>query len=122
MSGRKNILPAFKLVEAESLGASFTSDPVTLTTVSRLAVNIKASSVTDNTGTFDIEHRVFKDQNNYSDWVALTLSASLILNDDDTSLLADLSLPPGQFRVKFNAAGGTPDGVCDIWITGAQEG
>jgi len=31
-------------------------------------------------------------------------------------------LPVGQVRVAFTAAGGTPDGTCDIWVSGNSVG
>lgn len=122
MSGRKNILPAFKLVDGESLGASFASDPVTVNTATHVCFNITTAGVSDNTGTFAVEHRIYKDSGNYSGWASLTLSSAPTLGDDDAVFMLDLRLPPGQVRVVFTAAGGTPDGTVDVWVTGNSEG
>lgn len=119
---RKNILRAHKLLTAESLADDFESDPVTLTTATRIAFNIKAYDVSDNSGTFSVEHRLYRDADNYSDWASLTLDASPVLADDDVTLLVDVDVPPGQVRLVFTADGGTPDGSADVWITGAQGG
>lgn len=103
MSGRKNVIPAYQLLDAQSLGDSFTSDPITLTTVSRVGFNVATSGVTDNVGTFGVQHRVYKDANFYSDWSDLTLSSVPTLANDDDTFLIDVSVPPGQVRLKFNS-------------------
>lgn len=122
MSGRKNILPAFKLVDGESLGESFDSEPVTVNTATHVCFNITTSDVTDNTGAFSVQHRIYKDSGNYSGWADLTLSAAPTLGDADAVFMLDLRLPPGQVRVSFTAAGGTPNGTVDVWVTGNSEG
>jgi hypothetical protein len=120
MSGRKNAIPAYKLVNAQSLAASFQSAAVTLATATHIGFNIDTASVTDNTGTFGVQHRIYKDSNTYSEWADLTLSATPTLADADATMLLDITVPPGQVRLTFTAAGGTPDGTCTVWISGEQ--
>lgn len=122
MSGRKNILPPFKLLNAESLAASFESEPVTITTVTHVGITLETASVTDNTGTFGVQWRAYKDAQNYSAWATLSLSSTPTLADANMTDLLDLRLPPGQFRITFTAAGGTPDGTVTAWVTGNSEG
>lgn len=103
MSGRKNILPAHKLVDAHSLRNTFQSDPVTINTATHVGMNISTHDVTNNVGVFSVQHRLYRDINNYSDWCTLTLSTTPTLGDDDAIELLDLRIPPGQLRVVFTA-------------------
>lgn len=119
---RQNILRAYQLHNDQSLATDFESDPVTVVTATRVAFSISASAVTDNTGSFAVEHRHYHDDRHVSSWSTLTLDAVPTLAGDAAVFLVDVSVPPGQVRLAFTAAGGTPDGTCDIWVTGAQEG
>ncbi len=122
MSGRKNILPPHKLIEAESLAADFESDPITITTATHLAITLETAGVTDNTGTFSVQYRVYKDDRESSEWINLTLTSVPTLEDADMTDLLDLRVPPGQVRVTFVASGSTPDGAVTCWVTGNMEG
>lgn len=117
---RKNVLKAYKLETAADLSANFETTPVTLTTATRVAFNVSTASVTDNTGTFGVEHRHYRDAEHYSDWAALTLDSTPTLADTNAQILVDVDVPPGQVRLTFVAAGGTPDGTADVWVTGAE--
>lgn len=120
---RRAILQGYQLNSATSLGASFNTDPVDVKTMDNIGINISTASVTDNTGTFAVQHRVYKDANNYSAWASLTLSTVPTLsNGNDTFFINLNQLPVGQIRVAFTAAGGTPDGTCDIWVSGNSVG
>lgn len=101
MSGRKNFVKAYKTKNDQSLGSSFQTDPITLTTASRLGFNVEATGVTANTGTFAVQHRIHKDDNGFSAWATLTLSATPTLADADATMLIDVSVPPGQVRLAF---------------------
>jgi hypothetical protein len=103
VSGRKNIIPAYKILNDQSLGATWQSEPITLSTVSRLAFSVSTSGITNNVGTFSVQHRVYKDVNNYSDWVTLTLSSTPTLADANDQILIDVSVPPGQVRLVFTS-------------------
>ena len=118
---RKNAIPPHRFLNDQSLAASFQSSAITLTTATRIGFNLSTSGVTDNTGTFSVQFRVYKDVNNYSDWTTLSLDTSPTLSDADTQFLLDVSVPPGQVRLAFTAAGGTPNGTVDCWISGEQE-
>jgi len=119
---KKNIM-SHQLESAKTLASNFETDPVTIKTLDNIAFNIDCSSVTDNTGTFYVQHRIYKDDRNFSAWNILTLSATLQLADSDNTLAAYINqIPSGQLRISFVAAGGTPDGQCDIWVSGSSIG
>ena len=110
-----------KILDAESLAANFNSDPIDCVKCDNYAINISTASVTDNTGIFYVDHRIYKDANNYSDWAELTLSSTpQLANADDVLLLNLNQIPKGQIRLRFVAAGGTPDGTCDVWVSGKE--
>lgn len=116
---RKQLLPAKQLESAKTLASSFQTSEVTVDTADNIGLWIYASSVTDNTGTFGVDVRPYRDQNTYGDWVALSLSPTSTLANTDQNFFISLNqLPNCQVRVNFTAAGGTPDGVCDVWIAG----
>jgi len=120
---RRSILQGHQLENNASLAASFNTDPVTVKTMDNVGFVISTASVTDNTGTFEIEYRVFKDENNYSEWATLTLSTTPTLANGNDQFFINLNqLPVGQVRVAFTAAGGTPNGTCDIWVSGNSVG
>jgi Ca2+-dependent lipid-binding protein len=114
----------FEIASGQSLAASFeTSTTFTIKTVHNIAVNIDCNSVTDNTGTFAIQHRITDGGRNQSEWATLTLSTTPALADGDDTFLVNLNqLPPGEIRVKFTADGGTPDGTCDITLSAISIG
>lgn len=111
-----------KISDGVSLGASFQTDPVDVhAKINILGINIATSSITDNTGDFVIEHRIYKDAQNFSSWAELSLSSTIVLNNANITTLVYLTgLPKGQIRVNFTAAGTTPDGTVDIWVSGKE--
>lgn len=126
---RKNIIRPFKILAGQSLAAGFQSSPINIDYMDNIGIIIDASSVTDNTGTFTVEARA-KDPatNATSSWVNLPLSngstvAPPTLADADASFDVFLyNVPYSEFRIVFSAAGGTPDGVADVWIESKQVG
>lgn len=120
---KRTILKGYQLCSAQSLAASFNSDPINTHSIDNVAFNIATSSVTDNTGTFEVQHRVYVDDNNASAWATLTLSSTPTLANADINQMINLNqIQPGQVRIKFTAAGSVPDGTVDIWVSGAQVG
>jgi hypothetical protein len=120
MSGRKNAIPAYQLVNAQSLAASFQSDVITLTTATHIGFNCSTASVTTNTGTFGVQYRVYKDSNDYSDWTDLTLSTTPTLASTNIKFLMDVTVPPGQVRAVYTKGSGTQDGTVTMWVSGDQ--
>ena len=114
--GEKQLLIANKISDGQSLAASFQTDPVKIATADNVGLWIDASSVTDNTGVFTVQVRPYKDDNNVGPWVGLTTTYTLA-NADASFFRKELGLPTCQLRVSFVAAGGTPDGSVDIWIS-----
>ena len=115
--GRNNILNANKISDGQSLAADFETDPVMIETSNNVGIWIEVpTGITDNTGEFTVQVRAYKDANNASAWADLTTTYTLA-NAAATFFRKEISLPACQIRVAFVAAGGTPDGSCDIWIS-----
>jgi hypothetical protein len=115
LSGRKNILPPFKLIDATSLATAFSSSPVTVTTTTHVAISIETSGVTGNTGTFGVSHQIYKDDREYGPWVPLTLTSVPTLANADIVDMLDLRVPPGRLKVTFVPAGGTAEVQTLTW-------
>lgn len=120
MSGRKNAIPAYRLVNAQSLAASFNSAIVTLATATHIGFNCSTASVVTNAGTFGIEFRVYQGLHDFSDWTALTLSSTPTLANADAKFLMDVTVPPGQVRMTYTKSSGTVDGTVTVWVSGDQ--
>ena len=121
---KKQIVEWFEVETAKTLASNFTSTNIfTVKTVDNIGINIDCNNVTDNQGTFAVQHRLYKTDTYASEWATLTLSSTPTLADGDDTFLVSLNqLPPGQVRVKFTAAGGTPDGDCTIRISATSVG
>lgn len=105
-----------QLASAQSLASNFTTDWVNIPFLDNVGIAINTASVTDNTGTFAVEVRM-KDGNDTSDPIELTLSSTPTLADADDDFFINLNqVPATQVRLKFTAAGGTPDGTAQIWF------
>lgn len=120
--GAKNSFVS-QLADDQSLASNFNTDPVLIGSKTNvIGINVSTASVNDNTGAFTVEHRMYDaDTRKSSDWASLTLSSTVQLADADlTTLIYLQNLPPGQIRVSFAAAGGTPDGTADIWISAME--
>lgn len=113
---RHNLLTAKKISDGQSLAANFQSSAVTIETANTVGIWLDASGVTDNTGTFTVQVRPYKDANNLGSWASLTTTYQLA-NAAAVFFRKEENLPPCQIRVSFVAAGGTPDGSVDIWIS-----
>lgn len=126
MSGRKQVVPGNQVSSDQALSASFTVVLLsTVFTLDNVGVNVSTSGVTTNTGTFSVQHRIKKDDNpgNQSAWATLTLSSVPTLANADTTFLIDLNqVPPGELRLVFTPGGGTPNGTCDVWVSGCSLG
>ena len=105
-----------------SLGANFTTAVMPVGNhIDNVGLNIDSKDVTDNIGEFFVDHRIFKDGQNFSAWAPLVLPiATILANAAKTTFINLNQLPKGQIRVRFVAAGGTPDGTCDVWFTGKE--
>lgn len=115
---RKNLLPATKISSALDISVDATTDPIKVETADNVGIFIYVTTVTDNTGVFVVQIRPYKDANTYGDWIDLTLSSVPTLANADASFFINMNqLPTCQLRLKFTAAGGTPDGICDVWVS-----
>lgn len=107
MSGRKNAIPAYNISEDRSLSAAFNTDSVTMSTSTHIFFTASSSGVSDNTGSFGIEYRIWKDEYHYSDWVALTFIPVPTLADTDAQFVLDARLGPGQARLTYTPSEGS---------------
>lgn len=115
---RKQLLPAKQLESSKTLASAFQTDWVKIDTADNVGFFIYCTSVTDNTGSFAVEVRPWRDENTLGDPISLTLSSSPTLADADAEFFVNLNqLPNCQVRLNFTAAGGTPDGSADVWIS-----
>lgn len=113
MSARKNVISPYKLLDSQSLASSFQSDPVDIGWQDNVGVSIVTSGITDNTGQFSVEVTI-----DGVNWEPIVFSPVIpALSDSDTQIFCNANqLPFKKFRINFQAAGGTPDGTCDVWI------
>ena len=122
---RKNLIVPYKLESAKSLATDFQSSVINIENIDNIAFIIETSSVTDNTGTFGVQVR-FKKPNSpteMTEWISLTLDTAPTLADTDGEFYVYLNgLVATEIRLTFTAAGSTPDGTVDIWVSGNQTG
>jgi hypothetical protein len=121
--GRRNSLRK-RIATAQSLAASFQTDPIKVDGVDRIWFFVVTDSVSDNTGEFKIGFRPLDEATGeYGPWQYLPLENSALLNNADDDFLFPISdLVPGQIRLEFAADGVTPNGTAEIWITGTSQG
>lgn len=120
--GTKAFLKGHQLETAKTLATSFDSAIFHIPEkLSNIGIHIDCASVTDNTGDFDVQHRINDGRGNQSGWASLGLDTILVLASADKNMFANLNqIPPGDLRVVFTAAGTIPDGTCDIWVCGQE--
>jgi len=111
------------VVTALPMDNSFNTEVIEIgNLIDNVGLNIDLNNVTDQTGVFYVDHRIKKDTNNVSAWAELTLGGGnpTVADADATHLINLNQLPKGQIRVRFVAAGGTPDGDATIWYSGRE--
>lgn len=112
---RKIFMKPFALLDGQSLAADFQSEVVDIPYIDHVGITIVTSNVTDNTGTFTIEVR----NGERDTWQTLTLDTPMALSNDDASYnLSFAQIPFSQMRIKFVAAGTTPDGTVTAYVAG----
>ena len=112
-----------KIVDGQSLAANFNSQIIPVGPyVDNIAFNVNATSVSTNSGTFKVQHRIFDSRTNRaSAWADLCLTDDPTLENVDLVRLIYLNqVPLGQLRIVFTVAGSSPDGVVDIWYSGRE--
>lgn len=105
------------MADEQSLAASFETSATNINWLDNVAIQIKVRNVTDNTGQFSIEVSNDKDV-----WQAVDLDPVIpVLADADADIFVNMSqLAWAWVRVKFVAAGGTPDGDVTITLTAKE--
>lgn len=119
--GNNAYLRGKQISSTASLAASFNTDAFSIPRkITNIGINIDCNNVTDNTGDFNIQHRI-NDGKNQSEWATLSFSSVPTLANAAATFFVNLNqIPPGDIRVVFTAAGSVPDGDCDIWICGQE--
>lgn len=122
---RKNLAIPTKILTAQSLAADFTGPAMNVDYLDNAFIIVDCTGITDNIGTFGVEVRFVPAQGLGlpSAWVALTLDSTPTLVNADQAFGINLNqVPFSEFRLTFTAAGGTPDGVADVWYSARQVG
>lgn len=117
-----------QLESSKTLASNFTTNWVKIPYLDNVGFVINCDSVTDNTGTFAVQVRIKEKEGADANAAAsaattLTLSSTPTLADADDDFFINLNqLPATEVRLSFTAAGGTPDGTCDIFMHSATVG
>ncbi len=126
--GRRSSVLLHKLNTNTTLAGVFQTTSFNTFPVDNVGFIIECNSVTDNTGIFTVEYRGTQGRNEDSfdrvtPWVELTLESTIQLADAAQNFLVNLNqIVPGEVRLVFNPSAGSPDGTCNIWVTGTAVG
>ena len=114
---RKNVIAPYKIADNQSLATSFETPPTNIQFLDNVALQVSTSGVTDNTGQFSIQV-----SNDGQTWQDIDLDPAIDpLADDNANIFVNMSqLAFAQIRLKFVAAGGTPDGTVTAIITAKE--
>lgn len=127
---RKNVV-AKKILAAQSMAASFTSEPTVIQFLDNAAYQINITT-TDSTGVFSVQASLDYEPGgavdpmsgvpNAGNWVDLNLTDVPEANAANDSIIIDLNqLPYKAIRLKYTAdTAGT--GVCDVYVMARQLG
>lgn len=122
MSGRKNNLYQYKILNAQSLGASFSSAPTNIEIMDNVSYQMNVTT-SDANGTFTVE--VSDDYNQDSqgniisagNWIALPVSVAMTLTGvNDTIMFDGNQISHPWIRLTYTRASGT--GTVTAYVTG----
>ena len=121
---RRNVLLPYQIASAEDLSTDFQTAVTNVQNLDKVVYKVVTSGVTDNTGTFGVQVRDTRPNspNQDSGWIDLTFDAAPVLNDDNSAYYIEANVVATEARLIFTAAGGTPDGTAEIWVSGTQIG
>lgn len=122
MSGRKNNLYQYRLLNSQSLGASFSSTPTNIEIMDNISYQMNATT-SDAVGTFTVE--VSDDYNQDSNgniisagnWIALPVSVAMTLSGSSDTIMFDgnqISHP--WIRLTYTRTSGT--GTVTAYVSG----
>ena len=125
---RKTILQSYKVASAQSLAATFTTNPTVINYLDNIAYQINATA-SGSSGTFTVQGSIdYKIEEpgtqviNPGNWVDLTLSGTPSLSGTDDTILINLNqLPFAAVRLKYTSSV-AGSGTCDVYIEGKQIG
>lgn len=115
MSGRKNVILPYKLIDAHALSASFDSKAVNIQYLDNIAFQLSVTT-TANTGTFSVQVSL-----DGQIWDTLSLSPAIpALADASTVITINLNqLPYTWVRIHFEIGTGT-NGSVTGYVTGKE--
>lgn len=113
MSGRKNAIINYKLIDAQALSADFQSADIHVEYLDNIAIQLEAVT-TDVIGEFWVQG-----SNNKGDsWVDLEVSPTLTLAGADKNFAISLNqVAFSQIRIRFDNTNAGVDGTVSAWVT-----
>lgn len=113
-----------RLATAQSLAANFTTAGVNVDNLDKICWTVATAGITDNTGTFTAQVRIKDDElHTVGDWIDIDFTPAATLADADTTLACFITNTAfSEARLKFSAAGGTPNGTAQIWVKAERVG
>lgn len=102
----------------QSLAANFVTEHTDVTAHFGCVFQVVTAGVTDNTGEFVVQGTCVDDGTGApSDWVDIEeIEIPVLANANGVRFAAMAQVPFPFLRLKFTAAGGTPDGTCKIYV------
>lgn len=109
----------YKFIDATSLGATFTTDPVDISYLNNVALHLVCTtSAGSPNGTFDVQGAAKIDPDT-GDWVSVTLPSTPTLSGSAANFLINLALIAFPYiRVVYTRSSGT--GTANGWIFGKE--
>lgn len=116
MSGRKNCIKSYKLLDAKALTATFQSDPVNINFLDNVSIQLIVTCSANN-GTFTIEV-----SNDGLNWNTLSLSPAIAaLASANTNIFVNIQqLAAAWIRVVFTQGATHTDGVVNGFIVAKE--
>lgn len=125
MSGRKNVLPVFQNITAQSMGANITSAVTDISYLDNVGIELVWSAGSSPVGLISVEGSIDYFQDNLGNvvrtgnWTALTLSPSPAVSGNTGTILLDMNQLSFPFiRVKYTRTSGS--GTLNGYICGKQ--
>lgn len=126
--GRKHKIEPYQVAPAQSLAASFQTDPTDVSQTDIIKYTVQTTGVTDNTGVFSIQIRDIIPNTEPANptatpWTTLTLDTAPTLNNADvTFAIIANQFVASQIRLAFAASGTVPDGTCIVTVHASTVG
>lgn len=117
MSGRKNTIKSFKIVDSVSMGGDIESDPVNIEFLDNIAIQLNFTGT--GVGTFAVEVSLDHETNTAGTFVAIDLSPAPAAVGSADSIFLDLNqLGARWIRVTYTSTSGT--GTLNAFLTAKE--